>query len=517
MQNYKTISLFLLLISSSLTLLAQEDAYNTLTNPKVENSELYRNGNAYQRDFLLFADMLENTHPIFAETGRRHYDMDSLTRAGYQYLTGCESDDQLKQYLQSILSPLNDGHSSVMMDFDGKLYPFKYFADGDTAFYMIGIPKDFSAELGHRVTTINGRPPREVIESFRPLMSCDNENFFMDNVNNYMQLKAAWDYNPYRRPDDMLEFQFDDGNTVLLPAVGQEELGQDDIEWFYPQKTNAPFKKSSKYFSYNIMPEKQLCYLRFSQCADRNTLRMFELFGQSHGMTEEQLAQVPDFGEFLQEMFSEMRRQGVKTLMVDVRYNGGGNSKLCSQLLSWLKPVDEMRETSSLIRVSKLWETQYPDLAKDYKEKFQKNGMTYCLGELYDPDFGEEEGEIEKKMSELFVMNQSRDSLFTGEVFFMLGKDTFSSAGMLITLAVDNGIGTIIGENSTFAPSDYGDILYWELPNTHTQGIISHKIFVRPDASKPYESAIIPDIPLPETWEDYRDGIDPCWKWVMER
>ena len=245
--------MFLLLISSSLTLLAQEDAYNTLTNPEVENSERYRDGNIYQRDFLLFADMLENTHPIFAETGRRHYDMDSLTRAGYQYLTGCESDDQLKQYLQSILSPLNDGHSSVMMDFDGKLYPFKYFADGDTAFYMIGISKDFSAELGHRVTTINGRPPREVIESFRPLMSCDNENFFMDNVNNYMQLKAAWDYNPYRRSDDMLEFQFDDGNTVLLPAVGQEELGQDDIEWFYPQKTNAPFKKSSKYFSYNSM------------------------------------------------------------------------------------------------------------------------------------------------------------------------------------------------------------------------------------------------------------------------
>ena len=28
---------------------------------------------------------------------------------------------------------------------------------------------------------------------------------------------------------------------------------------------------------------------------------------------------------------------------------------------------------------------------------------------------------------------------------------------------------------------------------------------------------LIPDIPLPETWEDYRDGIDPCWKWVMER
>ena len=53
---------------------------------------------------------------------------------------------------------------------------------------------------------------------------------------------------------------------------------------------------------------------------------------------------MPDFGAFLKEMFGEMERNDVKTLVIDVRDNGGGNSRLCNQLLSWLKPIEDIRE-----------------------------------------------------------------------------------------------------------------------------------------------------------------------------
>ncbi len=516
MKTLKTILIFLL-IMCWLSLSGQE--FSILTNPDVENNETYQNGNAYQRDFLLFVDMLENTHPIFAETDKPHYDMDSLTSIGYQYLAGCENDNMLKQYLQSILSPLGDGHSAVTMDvMDKLLYPFKFFVDNDTAFYLIGITKDFADELGHRITSINGRPISEVIDSFRPLISCDNENFFKANVNNYMQWKANWDYISHHRDDGMLQFQFDDGNTIMLPSVNQSEL---DMSWYYPKKTNVPFEYNKMPFSYNILPEEQLCYLRFLSCVDRNTLRMYEMYGMSVGMTEEQIAQVPDFGLFLREMFSEMDRQRVKTLVIDVRDNGGGNSQLCDQLLSWLKPIKEIHGMSTMARISKLWEAQYPEIAMTYKEKFQKKGIAYRLGELYDSsildDKESEKSETDIMIDQMFVMNHSNDSLFTGKVIFMQGKDTFSAAGDLITIAVDNGIGIVIGENSTYAPSGYGDLLTWELPNSHIQGFISHKIFVRPDATRKNESAIIPDILLPETWENFQNGIDPCWRWVLEQ
>ena len=512
MRTHRIILNLLLLLLARLTMSGQDFSYIILTNPEVENSEAFQEGNAYQRDFLLFVDMLENTHPLFAETDKKHSDVDSLTRVGYQYLARCENDNMLKQYLQSILSPLNDGHSSVMMDFHGKIFPFKYFADSDTAFYLIGITRDCSNELGHRIISINGKPVGEVVESFRASMSCDNNNYFKANVNNYMQLKAAWDFNPYHRTDGMLQLEFDDGNTLLLPSVKQSEL---DMNWFYPKKTNVPFEYNGMPFSYSILPEKQLCYLRFTTCTDRNTLRMYEMLGMSVGMTEEQIAQVPVFGLFLREMFSEMNRQEINTLVIDVRDNGGGNSMMCDQLLSWLKPIEETSQISSLIRVSKLWESQYPNLMETFKETLINRGDSYLLGQMYDADLVD--NEYDDMMSELFVMNHSHDSLFTGNVIFMQGKDTFSSAGELITTAIDNGIGIVIGSNGVYAPQGYGDLLNWELPNTHIRGFVSHKIFMRPDATKHNEDAIIPDIPLPETWDDFRNGIDPCWKWVLEQ
>ena len=151
MRTLNTFLNLLLLIISSQHLFGQDLSYNILTNPDVENSEAYLNGNVYQRDFLLFADMLENTHPIFAEADKPHYDMDSLTKVGYRYLDSCENGNMLQNYLQSLLSPLNDGHSGVMMDLSGKIFPFRYFADNDTTFYLTGITRDFANELGHRI------------------------------------------------------------------------------------------------------------------------------------------------------------------------------------------------------------------------------------------------------------------------------------------------------------------------------------------------------------------------------
>ncbi len=502
---------FILAMLSSLILYGQNASYNIVTNPDVESSDAYRNGNPYQRDFLLFADMLENTHPIFKQASKLHYDMDSLIYVGYRYLDSCKNGNMLQNYLQSLLSPLNDGHSGVAMDLHGEVFPFKYFADSDTAFYLTGITRDFSNELGHRIFSINGKPVGEIMESFRPSMSCDNNNYFKANVNNRMQFKNAWVFHPHKRPDDMLQFLFDDGNSVMLPPVKKSEL---DMVWHRPKKHNVPFTNNGMPFSYHILQEKQLCCLHFSTCIDRNTLRMYEMLGMSVGMTEEQIAQVPDFGLFLREMFSEMNRQGVNTLVIDVRDNSGGNSWLCDQLLSWLKPIEETSRISSLMRVSRLWESQYPDLMETFKGTLTSQGKPYLLGEMYEADLVETElGDL---VSDLFLMNHCRDSLFAGNVIFMQGKDTFSSAGELITTAIDNGIGIVIGDNGVYSPQGYGDLLFWELPNTHTQGFVSHKIFMRPDATKHNEDAIIPDITLPETWDDAHNGIDPCWKWVLD-
>jgi uncharacterized protein YbaP (TraB family) len=92
-----------------------------------------------------------------------------------------------------------------------------------------------------------------------------------------------------------------------------------------------------------------------------------------------------------------------------------------------------------------------------------------------------------------------------------MGKRTFSSAGMLLTNARDHHVGTIIGANSTFSPSHYGEVLPFRLPNTNLLGSISCKYFARPDAATADEPFLRPDV------EINLDDKDAAWRYIVEQ
>jgi hypothetical protein len=100
--------------------------------------------------------------------------------------------------------------------------------------------------------------------------------------------------------------------------------------------------------------------------------------------------------------------------------------------------------------------------------------------------------------------------LFEGRVVFVMGKHTFSSAGMLFTLARDNHIGTIIGTTSIFSPSHYGEVLPYRLPNTGVLGSISCKFFARPDTATVDDECMEPDVKV------NLDDKDASWRYIIE-
>ena len=363
---------YLLLIPLLLGAMACEGSHhsNVVTNPEIEANDSYRKGNSYQRDFLLFADMLKNTHPLFAENDKPHFDMDSLTQAGYRDLADCKSKTLFRLYLQTILSRLNDGHTSVSLNmsslFRKGLYPFYLFFDNDTTFYLYGIKKEYADQLGKQVTSINGTPVREVLDSFRSLMSCDNDNQCKAMaMERGLLWKEYWDYIPYHRTDGKLLLEFEDGDSVLLPSIRNTK----DFAW-YETETMEDFVSDDDGmpFSYSILPEKQLCYLHFAQCTDRNTMLGAIKMGMSIDTTG--MSTMPDFGTFLKEMFCEIAENEVKTLVIDVRDNGGGNSRLCDQLLSWLRPVDEIRDGGGVNPFFQALGSPIPGIGKERQSVF---------------------------------------------------------------------------------------------------------------------------------------------------
>lgn len=76
------------------------------------DDEVYVNGNAYQRDALLFVDMLADTHPIMCQKARREQLLagrDALLKA----CAVCESDSAFVELLAETLGDLCDKHTDL--------------------------------------------------------------------------------------------------------------------------------------------------------------------------------------------------------------------------------------------------------------------------------------------------------------------------------------------------------------------------------------------------------------------
>lgn len=514
------INLLLMCISIFNIFPSSAQSFYKYDNDDVIGLKAYKEGNIYQKDLLLMLDLLESTHPAFYSESIAPFDIEDAKKNGYEFGKSCNSIMQFRKYLQSVLIQLNDGHTTLLPIVDNSLiYPFVLFIDNNKV-YLRGIDKEHESFLGKEIIQVNGQPVFDVINSFRSSISCDNDIYFYDKVDELMQLYSMWQENSYCLPDSTLQFRFSEEEMMTLYPILKKEINMVAL----PNNLMSSIRKNSKLpFLYEILSEKSICYLQFNACIDQSSLRaQYDMIKVRNGISEEalekKLSQIPRFDEFISAMFEEIRHEDIQTLVIDVRNNSGGNSKLGDVLLSWLKPYGEIKKFSSSVRFSKLWEDTYPAVINEYKRIFSENKQTFELGKLYDSTFlslinnSSPIFEDEKKS---FQLNEDMNLIFKGNIIFIQNSGTYSSAGLLVSTVVDNNIGLVIGTESSYKPCNYGEILCWELPNTNIKGAISSKIFSRPDVTKCTEMTLSPTVYLRSSWEDILKNKDICWEWIL--
>ena len=445
------------------------------THAGVEASEEYQKGNKYQKDFLLMVKLLETTHPAFTDVVREPFKLSAISNKGYKHLSRCTNDLSFQIYLESILSKLSDGHTAVNIQSNvTSIYPLSTYFDGKD-YYLQGTAKPYKDGLGKKIKTINGVKIQKVVDSFKNDFSYENEVGYQRQVlKNYLAIPFYWNNKPFKRPDNTLLVTFADSTTIQVSAVPAPFQAW---EVYKPKQNRSLMQVRSKQnvpFSKQFYENRSIAYLQFNQCTDQYTLRKTY---QDQGIQLTQrhdsaLSLVPNFYEFLRDFFREAKDKKIKTLVVDVRHNSGGNSELCLQLLSYLRPNSLLTTNRTYIRCSAFYEKYYQEASR----------------------------KVERSIRAIFIQDE----------------DTYSSAGMLITMAYDNHIGIVIGGPSSYNATSYGDILSWSLPNTQTTGTISHKLFLRPNYMDYNDLQLQPDEVIIPSWEEVCKDFDPCWSWVLK-
>ena len=375
--------------------------------------------------------------------------------------------------LNSLLAILEDAHT-YFIPADGLVYPFeiRYY---EGCFYLYAIDSEYPDFTGKEIVSINGISVKDVRLAMRKAMPSENE------------VKAGlWSF--YLNRKTLLHQIGVDGSSLSFESETENRSGWHQVK-FPPHPVTV---KRDDLFSYQIIEDK--CYMQFNAMYDlQSYLQLCQITGTK--VEDNYLNFLPSFLEFIDKIDADIKQHHIRKLVVDMRYNGGGNSMLGDQLLQYLG-VD----TDNISR---------------YKTFVRKSDFLFkCMPDFYDW--------CKCKQGELISMEDSENlpflpkikKRFEGKVIFIQGQNTFSSANYLLTTIKDNNLFPIIGTPTSQKPTCFGDVLPVELPFTGTKGYISHSYFERPDVSRNDEDCLYPDFHIPMSMDERLKGIDKCWECI---
>lgn len=190
----------------------------------------------------------------------------------------------------------------------------------------------------------------------------------------------------------------------------------------------------------------------------------------------------PDWFEaFVDQTFKTINRQGVKSLIIDIRDNTGGN-------------------TDTVVYLSRHLADKPFQLVSKVKEKLNRDnrGILNYKGEV---------GEIIVSPWNDWEDPVSETSRFNGKTYLLVGQVSYSSAIVFATTLKDNGFATLVGQTTGGFANQTGQGNLFNLPNSELRFYVATRLLVRPSGDATVQG-VIPDIVTDHDKRSVQSGID---------
>lgn len=433
-----------------------------------------------ESDLNFLLEKLESIHPnLYAYTPKKiiNKEKEKILR---QFNPPISRMDFAKQVIP-LIARLNDGHTFMIFPFEeeeaysisnGTYFPFDIVICDKKVLIKTSYLNNADIVSGMEIRSVNGLRIEKLLEIMKNYVSGETKHFRLQAVARNFRRFLLHIFE--MRSDFTVEFSSGENQrlTKKVPGLTAATIIEKRKQLPSTQnQTNTPFIFSS-------FKNKGFGGLTINTF-DGN---LFE-----------------NFKQFLQKTFEQIRLEKLENLIIDIRRNGGGDTRLVNLFFDYItkKNYTLFEKVEFKISPEVEREPRFADFLKSEEfVKLRKGNFVYWNSNLQKPN--------------------NNEFSFNGKVFLLISGQTFSSASDLAAAFKCYKMGTIVGEETGGIGISYGELISVTLPNTKLIANVSSKKFVSP-CGKSDLRGIIPDFKIKQKIEDFQRNIDPVMEFVKKR
>ena len=270
------------------------------------------------------------------------------------------NDDEAAVRLMQLVASLRDGHTALFPAQDVRWFPVRFYELSDGV-YITAIARDHKDAAGAKLLRIGRAGADEAVKLARSAYSSDNDFGAKAAVSLFSSPAVLHGLHIIESPDSVpLTLRLRDGSTreISLAAV-EGKPGWDWIQWgemYGPSGTdlvtafpNVPAPVSTDPATNRALP----LHLRARRAFWFTWLEaQRSVYAQINAMANRTKATGQSFQDFVSDLFKCVDSHAVDRLVLDIRYNSGGNGRLVNSLLHQLIKRDAINAQGHLFTIT---------------------------------------------------------------------------------------------------------------------------------------------------------------------
>ena len=246
--------------------------------------------------------------------------------------------------MSRIIALFGYGHTDISFSHAEHAFrrlPFNLYQYKD-GIYIQGVHQDYSNALGAKLIAINNLPAQEAIEKIYPAVNAENDQYFRAYGLNYLgipEVLHAQGITP--NLDYSVTLSLEKDGTVFQQSF--EALPQGDrvpiqynqvfahenwLEARHQDSTPLYIKNREKLYYFEHLEEEQAIYIRHSSIMNDRTESM---------------------AQFYDRVFDFVDHNDVEKLILDLRFNGGGNNYLNKPIITGIIEQQKINQVGKLM------------------------------------------------------------------------------------------------------------------------------------------------------------------------